>query len=79
MNDDSILTNITGLTTQQQLYITWGTLAFKYLSELYSSVRAGGGLKRIIFSFWLGEGLPKVIADDYKHELATTPILPKQQ
>ncbi len=79
MNDaDSVVTQITGLTTQQQLYVTWGTIGFKYLSELYSSVRAGGGLKRIIFSFWLGEGLPKVVADDYKTELTTTPILPSK-
>jgi len=70
----SSLTNITGLTVQQQLYITWGSIALKYLAEFYSSVRNGGGLKRIIMSFWFGENLPKVVAVDYKQELTTPPF-----
>lgn len=77
--EDSVLTHITGLTTQQQLYATWIAVGLKYLAELYSSVRAGGGLKRIIYSFWFGEGVPKVIADDYKAELKTTPVLPAKE
>ncbi len=31
------------------------------------------------FTFWFGEGLPKVVADDYKKELETTPLLPPKQ
>lgn len=65
-------TDFSGIPTQYQLYITWAVLAFKYLSEFYSSVRAGGGMKRIILSFWLGENMPKVVVDDYKKELNTT-------
>lgn len=58
---------------QNQLYLTWGTIAVKYLAELYSTVRNGGGLKRIIMSFWFGENLPRVVAQDYKEELKTNP------
>lgn len=75
----SLMTSLTGLSTQQQLYATWITIGLKYLSELYSAVRAGGGLKRIIFSFWLGETVPKVIADDYRHELKTEPVFKKSE
>lgn len=75
-NPSSALENLTGLTVQQQLYMTWGTVAIKYLAELYSSVRNGGGLKRIILSFWFGENLPKVVATDYKKELSTPPFNP---
>lgn len=62
----SALENVTGLTVQQQLYLTWGTIALKYLSELYSSVRNGGGLRRILLSFWFGENLPTKVAKDYE-------------
>lgn len=48
-----------------------GGVAFKYLAEFYSSVRAGGGLKRIVMAFWFGEQLPKVVAQDYHAELDT--------
>jgi len=67
------ISEITGLSTQQQLYITWVTIGLKYLAELYSTVRAGGGLKRIIMAFWFGEQLPRVIAEDYKQELSEPP------
>lgn len=63
-------TDLTGIPLQYQVYITWGLIATKYLAELYSSVRAGGGLRRIIFAFWFGEQLPKVVAEDYKKELS---------
>lgn len=65
------LTEIPGLSVQNQLHATWVVIALKYLAELYSSVRAGGGLRRIILSFWFGESIPKVIAEDYKTELST--------
>jgi hypothetical protein len=64
-----IPTDLTGIPLQYQVYITWGLIAAKYLAELYSSVRAGGGLKRIISAFWFGEQLPKVVAEDYRKEL----------
>ncbi len=70
------ISEITGLSVQQQLYVTWGSIALKYLAEFYSSVRNGGGLKRIIMSFWFGENLPKVVATDYKEELKTNPPTP---
>lgn len=73
------LEHLTGLSVQQQLYATWGTVALKYLAEFYSSVRAGGGLKRIIMAFWFGEQLPKVVAEDYKHELTTPPFVPPEK
>lgn len=72
----SALESMTGLSLQQQLYLTWGAAAVKYLAELYSAVRNGGGLRRIILSFWFGENLPKVVAQDYKKELSTPPFNP---
>lgn len=68
--------HITGLSIQNQLYVTWATIAIKYLAEFYSSVKNGGGLKRIIMSFWFGENLPTAIAKDYKEELNTNPPKP---
>ncbi len=65
-------TDLTGIPLQYQVYIIAGGVAIKYLAEFYSSVRAGGGLKRIIMSFWFGENIPKVVATDYKAELDTT-------
>jgi hypothetical protein len=64
-----IPTDLTGIPLQYQVYITWGVIAVKYLAEFYSSVRAGGGMKKIIMAFWFGEQLPKVVAQDYKDEL----------
>lgn len=75
---DSMTTRLTGLSVQQQLYITWGTLVFKFASELFSSVRNGGGLKRIVTSFWFGENLPQAVASDYKKELQTAAPFPKK-
>lgn len=55
-----------------QMLATWAVIGTKYLSELYSSVKNGGGLKRIVMAFWFGENVPKVIATDYKAELNTS-------
>lgn len=51
-------------------------LIVKLLAEAYSSIRAGGGLKRVLMSFWFGEQIPKVIANDYKPELSKPPFPP---
>ncbi len=59
-----------------QTAILGSGMIIKWLSELYSSIKSGGGLKRIIMSFWFGEQTPKVITDDYKAELKTTPVIP---
>lgn len=69
-------TDFAGLSIQHQLWLTWAAIAFKYLAELYSAVRGGGGLKRIIMSFWFGEQVPEVVAKDYKKELTTPPFSP---
>lgn len=71
-----LTTDLTGIPVQYQIYATWLIIAGKFLAELYSSVRGGGGLKRIITSFWFGEQLPKPVAEDYKEELAK-PVSPK--
>ncbi len=67
---------IPGISVQHQLWVTWFLIGCKYAAEAYSSVRNGGGLKRMIMSFWFGENLPKVVAADYKAEL-TAPPFPK--
>lgn len=67
-----IIDQIPSLSTQTQLHLTWAVIAFKYLAEFYSSIKNGGGLKRIAMSFWFGENLPVVVAQDYKKELSTT-------
>jgi hypothetical protein len=76
MND--VPPDLMGIPVQYQVYATWGVIAAKYLSEFYSSVRAGGGLRRILMAFWFGEQLPKVIAKDYEKELTTPPFPSKQ-
>lgn len=73
----SMMTDLTGLSVQQQLYATQGIVIFKLLSEFYSCIRNGGGLRRILLSFWLGENLPKAVAQDYEKELSTPPFPPK--
>jgi hypothetical protein len=70
--------NIAGIPLQYQMYIVAGGVILKYLSELYSSVRNGGGLKRILMSFWFGEQLPHVVATDYKKELDTEVPKPEE-
>jgi len=65
---------IPGLSVKQSLYVTWHMIGAKYLAELYSSVRAGGGLKRIVMAFCYGEQLPRVVAEDYKKELSHPPF-----
>jgi len=72
MND--LPSDLTGIPVQYQIYLTWAIIAFKYLSEFYSAVRGGGGLKRILTSFWLGENLPAPVAKDYAQELTQPPI-----
>ena len=69
--------DLMGIPVQYQVYFIVGMQVVKWLAELYASVRNGGGLKRIITSFWFGEQLPKVIAVDYKAELTTPPFTPK--
>lgn len=63
---------------QYQIYVLASGIALKYLAEFYSSVKNGGGLRRIIMSFWFGENVPNVVAEDYKKELNTksTPVPP---
>lgn len=63
--------DLAGIPVQYQLYATYAIVGAKYLSELYSAIRNGGGLKRILTTFWLGENLPHPVAQDYKKELET--------
>lgn len=71
--------DLTGLTPATQLHIIQIYLVLKIGGSLYSSIRNGGGLKRILTSFWLGENLPKVVNADYKEALSTPPFPPKNQ
>jgi hypothetical protein len=73
-----ISTDLSGIPLQYQVYILYGGIALRVLGELYSAVRAGGGLKRIFQTIWCGEGVPKVIAEDYKKELSTPPFNEKK-
>lgn len=52
--------DISQLPQNWQLHIVTAYVGFKAVSELYSSVRAGGGLRKIILSFWFGEQTPTV-------------------
>lgn len=61
----------------QQFAILLG-LVLKYGAEFYSSIVAGGGIKRIACSFIYGENVPKVIATDYKEELNTAKPKPPE-
>ncbi len=70
MNSPDLTTDLTGIPLQYQVYLTWCVILVKYLSEFYSSVRAGGGMKRIFMAFWFGEQLPREVAQDYQKELS---------
>lgn len=69
-------TDLSGVPQQWQIYITWSVMIFAAVGKIYSSIVAGGGLKRIIMRVWFGEGIPKVIAQDYHEELNTSPKTP---
>ncbi len=68
---DSIVGAMTGLSVQQQLYFTWAITGGKMLAEFSSSVRTGGGLKRILLSFWYGEqASPEIVEKVVEQKLA---------
>jgi hypothetical protein len=46
-------------------------LYLRLAAEVFSSIRTGGGLRRILLSVWFGEQVPAPIAADYKKELST--------
>lgn len=70
--------DLTGLSPELQLRIIQGYLLLKIIGSLYSAIRTGGGLKRIMTTFWLGENIPKPVAADYKPELCKPPSPPSQ-
>lgn len=63
--------DLSSVNLNTQVHIMQGYMVVKIVGGLYSSIRSGGGLKRIFTAFWLGETVPKAIADDYKDELKT--------
>jgi len=65
--------DLAGLSQAMQLRIMEVVVALKLLGSFISSVRNGGGLVRIVKSFFFGENLPKVIAQDYQAELSAKP------
>ncbi len=66
--------DLSGLPTQIQLHLLTLYIVAKAIGALYSSIRNGGGLKRIMTSFWLGENLPKAVNADYKVAMSTPPF-----
>lgn len=70
--------DLTGVSPAVQLHIIQAYLAFKIIGQLYSSTRTGGGLKRILTSFWFGENIPKPVAQDYKSEMNTIVPIPQK-
>ena len=66
--------DLSGFPTQIQLHLLTLYIVAKAIGALYSSIRNGGGLKRIMTSFWLGENLPKPVNQDYKAELSKPTI-----
>lgn len=66
--------DLTGLTPATQLHIVQAYILLKLGGQLYSAIRSGGGLKRIISAVWFGENLPKPVAQDYKAELSKSPF-----
>lgn len=65
--------DLSSVPVQTQLRIVQAYLAFKIVGQVYSSVRNGGGVLRILKSFWFGENLPAPVARDYHEELASPP------
>lgn len=75
----SVLTQATGLTPQQQLYLTWVVMGLSFLGKLYGAAVAGGGIRAIVLRVWYGQNIPKAIAEDYHAELnqkADAPVTP---
>lgn len=62
--------DLTGLSPAMQLHILQAYIILKFAGSLYSALRNGGGIKRILTTVWTGENLPKPIAQDYKSELS---------
>lgn len=75
--DPSSIPDLAGLPPKLQLHLLTLYIILKGAGAAYSSIRSGGGLKRILTAFWLGENLPKVVAQDYKTELSNPPFPPK--
>jgi hypothetical protein len=59
-----------------QLNVLSAIVLIKLAAEFISAIRNGGGLRRILLSFWFGENLPQVVAADYKAELSRPPFPP---
>lgn len=72
--DPSSIPDLAGLPPKLQLHLLTLYIVAKAAGALYSSIRSGGGMKRILTAFWLGENLPKVVAADYKQALSTPPF-----
>lgn len=73
--ETSLVTEMTGLNTQQQLYAMWILMGIKLIGTVYGAITNGGGLKKIFLRLWLGNTVPVVVAQDYR-EISTpkTPV-----
>jgi hypothetical protein len=69
--------DLSGLSDHAKLNLALGYLGVKAAGSFYSSVRTGGGLVRIVKSFFLGENLPAPVAKDYHEELKSQPTPPE--
>lgn len=67
----SIATQLTGLTPQQQIYVTWVVMIFGMIGKLLGALGSAGGLRGILMRAWSGTSVPRPIAEDYKEELKT--------
>lgn len=65
-----------GFLEKLQLNGVTAMVVIRAIGELYSSIRAGGGLIGIWRALLYGQNVPKPILQDYKAELASTPPPP---
>lgn len=79
MIDPSTVKDFDQLPSKLQLHLVTGWVLLKIVGTVFSSIRNGGGLRRILFSIWTGENLPQAVAQDYKQELSRPPFPPKDQ
>lgn len=67
-------TDLTGIPVQYQVYILYFVVGLKLLGQFISSVKNGGGLRRIILTFWFGENLPKPLAEECRRKESSAPF-----
>lgn len=66
---NTVATQLTGLSQQQQIYVVLGIQLLGMVGKFLGALGTAGGLKNILLRAWKGQAVPAAIAEDYKTEL----------